>query len=200
MLAIANIRVNHLEKPLGLDDRNPVFSWRIESDVPNTVQTRYRITVSSPKEIVWENSVESRSSAAVPYAGKALESRERYHVTVTVEDNHGVSCTGETDFEMGLFREDWKAKWVEAEHKTSQGPHLRLLQSPSKEMLESIEETMSAPTVFSSSFSLKGEILRARLYLTAHGTYRFSVNGSLCSDRYFAPEFTPYDKLLYFQT
>lgn len=200
MLSIEKIRVNHMEKPLGLDDRNPVFSWRIESDVPDTVQTRYRITVSSPKEIVWENSAESRSSAAVPYAGKALESRERYHVTVTVEDNHGVSCTGETDFEMGLFREDWKAKWVEAEHKTSQGPHLRLLQSPSKEMLESIEETMSAPTVFSSSFSLKGEICRARLYLTAHGTYRFSVNGSLCSDRYFAPEFTPYDKLLYFQT
>lgn len=50
------------------------------------------------------------------------------------------------------------------------------------------------------SFVIHGPIKKATAYATAHGLYRLYVNGSQADDRVLAPEVTPFDKLLTYQT
>ncbi|MCM1194204.1 MAG: glycoside hydrolase family 78 protein, partial [Acetatifactor muris] len=57
------------------------------------------------------------------------------------------------------------------------------------------------PVLFERLFSLpEKKVSKARVYTTACGVYRLYVNGERPDDREFAPEFTSYEKLHYYQT
>lgn len=50
------------------------------------------------------------------------------------------------------------------------------------------------------NFETKGEIVRATLYATALGLYRFFINGTRVGEDYFAPGWTDYRERLYYRT
>ena len=55
---ISNVLVEYQNNPLGLDEENPRFSWRMESDVQNTRQEKCRITVveeGAAGKTVWDS-------------------------------------------------------------------------------------------------------------------------------------------------
>lgn len=84
MLKLTELQVSSRNHPIGLDEQ-PVFSWKMVSDIPDTIQTAYRVRVGS-----WDTGrVESGDSLFVPYAGPALQPRTAYRVQVEVWDNHG---------------------------------------------------------------------------------------------------------------
>lgn len=70
-IRITEMRVNGLDEPRGTDpDGKTVFSWILTSDKARTVQTAYRITVSSRGEKLWDTGkVKSDNSIAVPFEG-----------------------------------------------------------------------------------------------------------------------------------
>lgn len=80
----------------------PVFGWVVHSPVNNTVQTAYRILVSSDKDILLNNTgdawdsgiINSAQSINILYDGKSLELGKVYFWKVKIWDNHGV----ESDF------------------------------------------------------------------------------------------------------
>ncbi len=183
MVRVYDIRVNHLVSPLGMGDASPRFGWKMESDVRNVFQTAYRVTVCSGERCVFDTGeVCSDETQNIPYEGEPLESRERLRIRVCVKTTAG-EASAESFFEMGLLlREDWKGRFIEPENEDADilnpcpVPYLR------------------------RSFTVGEGLVAARIYHTAHGHYRFFINGKKGSAAVFAPGDTNYTVRLQYQT
>src|SRR5262245_56519443 len=84
-LAIARLRCELAENPLGVDLPNPRLSWIVESDARGQRQTAYQILVASTNEALasdngdlWDSGrVESDETLHVPYDGGELQSSQQ---------------------------------------------------------------------------------------------------------------------------
>lgn len=214
MLSIKEIQTLHRNEPLGIDEK-PYFSWKLESDRTNVVQKSWRVTVTEEpcpanseesalsnlkgslrydeghtERIVWDSGIQDSSKQSfIVYDGEPLSSCTRYKVHVHVTAANGDEADGKSWFETAyLDPSDWKALWSESS-------------------LPRISEAeykygKSCPAVlFRKAFHTEEKkIVRARLYATSIGVYRVYLNEKRPDDREFAPEFTAYDHLLYYQT
>ena len=98
---IVQCRCNHQENPLGLD-RIPEFGWRMDSDVPEDIQTSYRILVSGDVGLVeagigdmWDSGrIEGDENVSVHYKGKALMPRKRYYFLIMAWNRTGEMAKG----------------------------------------------------------------------------------------------------------
>lgn len=182
MLEIYDLKVNHRTAPkgLGLDDIR--FGWKIKSDSKNVVQTACRIRVFSGEELLWDTGrIEGNKSQNILYQGKELKSRQSIRWTVAVDT--GCGCVeAEAFFEMGLLSsEDWKGIWIEPETEDA-----HILQPCPVPYLR-------------KRFEVKEGLQKARIYHSAHGSYRFFINGKKGSDRVFAPGDTNYTVRIQYQ-
>jgi alpha-L-rhamnosidase len=83
----AELEVDNLKAPLGIDDPAPHFSWQLHDPARGAKQTAYRITVASRadrllagKPDVWDSGrVDSARSIGVSYGGPALKASTRYY-------------------------------------------------------------------------------------------------------------------------
>lgn len=118
-----DLTCEYLRDPIGLDDAAPRLSWRLDDARRGAKQTAYRVLVASGAEALakdqgdlWDSGkVSSDQSVLVPYAGKALASRQRCFWKVMAWDAAGQPSpwSGAATWEMGLLgRDDWRAKWV----------------------------------------------------------------------------------------
>ena len=88
-MKIKELKVLNMTEPCGIGD-SPYFSWIIESDRQDTVQTVYSLVVKSSNSVVWDTGkVECSKNSFIPYKGKMLKSRCRYSVQITIWDNYG---------------------------------------------------------------------------------------------------------------
>ena len=163
---IYDLRVNDLSAPMGIDKRNPTFSWKMHSHAVGAKQTAYAVTVTDEQdELVWDTGwVESDRSVAIHYDGKALESATRYCVSVKVKDHNGEETAPiSTSFEMGLLGSDplAPAQWITIDEVDA---------SPKKE---------GRLPIYRKAFTAKSgvTIVKARLYSTALGVYESYING-----------------------
>lgn len=195
MLSIKDFRIEYRKNPMGIDVLNPRFSWKLQSDKQNTVQTIYHIVVQAGDEIVWDSGIRLEDTsvcvkyntktfaspsgnAAEKYSGKALKPQTRYEVKVEVTDNHGESAAAEGWFETGLMTTDnWQADWI----------------------THGFEDDLEACAVFVKKFQTKKEVEKARVYASTLGIYEFTVNGEPGSDIHFAPGWTSYQSRIQYQ-
>lgn len=118
--ALKKIFVEYMETPLGLDERAPRFSWKLDSDQKNTFQTSCRIRVSeSDGGECWDSGeLITNESKGISYAGRELKPCTAYQVQVEVSDNFGRRTKGLTWFETGFLdgsMAPWEgAKWIGA--------------------------------------------------------------------------------------
>ena len=64
-----------LKNPLGIDNPQPRFSWRMEGDVVCSPQEKYHIRVFDKEKCVWDSGERfDCKSISIPYEGKALKS------------------------------------------------------------------------------------------------------------------------------
>lgn len=115
-MSIVDLKTDGLTDPLGIDTAEPVFSWKMDSNLVGIQQTAYQITVRDDKNhIVWDSGVKEDSvSTAIPYEGEALVAATPYTWTVTVTDNRGNTIVSDpATFETGLMStEQWDAEWI----------------------------------------------------------------------------------------
>ncbi len=181
-MELYGLKTNERLVPLGVDG-TPYFSWKIRSDRKNVIQTAYRIEIDG----LWDTGrVECRKQAFIVYEGAPLSPCTAYQWRVTVWNNYGEQASAEDSFETALFC--WKADWVE--------------NSIRREPTSEYAYGNSCPAIlFEREFCLtEKRIVRARMYATAFGAYQLKLNGKRPDDREFAPEYTSYEKLLYYQT
>lgn len=179
-MKLYDLRTEYRENPIGLTGKAPRFSWKIESEEQNTIQTAYEINVTDENgNVVWNSGKKaSDQSVLIPYDGEALKDEMLYKVEVSVADNHGnVESIGGT-FETGIFdNTEFIAKML-----TSDFP---------------AEET--ACLVFGKTFAIDKKVKKARLYATAHGVYEVTLNGQTVGDYRMAPGWTSYHNRLQYQ-
>lgn len=123
-LGADHLRAATLQDPLGIGDARPMLSWQVIGP-PGAFQAAYRIRVASDpamlaagKADLWDSGrVEGGVSTGVPYAGRALASRQRCHWQVKLWSPDGESgWSAPAAWEMGLLRPaDWAGEWLAVE-------------------------------------------------------------------------------------
>src|SRR5215471_3573215 len=96
-LVVDHLRTEYKDNPLGLGTSRPRLSWRIHGEGRGIVQADYQLRVArstadlaSGRSLVWDSGrVKSNESIQQPYAGRALQSRQRYYWQVRIWDDKG---------------------------------------------------------------------------------------------------------------
>ena len=55
MLKLYDLTIEYKHHPLGLDEVQPRFGWKLDSDEQNVVQTAWQITLNSEGCPVWDS-------------------------------------------------------------------------------------------------------------------------------------------------
>lgn len=181
---IADPRLDHRKLEDFVISGTPCFSWQMSSSRPGARQQSYRITVYNDNGTVrWDSgTVDSPLSAAIPWGGEPLKSRERGSWQVTVTDDAGATAsTGKIPFEVTLLNNsDWQAHWIS---------------------FDGNNPTTSAPCpYFRKKFRLTEKPVRARLYITARGLFEAYLNGEKTGEDRFVPGWTDFNKQIQFLT
>ena len=181
----ADLRVEYLSDPIGIDITVPRFFWKIvDGTGDGSSQSAYRITARRDGETIWDTGkVRSSEMTHIPYGGPVLKSRDRVEFTVTLwDENDAQGEESEGFFEMGLLEaSDWKGKWISGDYKP--------------------KKNVRCPAdCFRQTFPAAGKLKQARLYITACGLYEAFLNGQRVGDFVLAPGSTDYRKRIQYQT
>jgi alpha-L-rhamnosidase len=157
---------------LGIGQAAPRLSWQIPSAGPGFRQTAYQVEIDGVR-------VEAGSAeqVLVPWPAAPLTSRQAATVRVRVRgDADWSEWSAPATVEAGLLEPaGWSARFV----------------TPG--------ETTGAP-ILTGRLDVPGDVVKARLYATAHGLYRAELNGHRVGDQELAPGWTAYRHRLRYQT
>lgn len=129
-MEITKLYTEYQERPIGIDEAVPRFSWELASEQTNVLQSAYRVRVRRDQKdeddenderngLVWDSGkVTSNRSLGIAYDGPALQACTRYRVYVQVWNQTGEEAEAEDWFETGLMNPDisaWEgAQWIAA--------------------------------------------------------------------------------------
>lgn len=199
-----SLRCENLESPVGIEAKQPRFSWFCHSDSRDFTQGGYRILVAtSPDELkegnadIWDSGwIESSESNLVTFSGENLDPGTTYYWTVAIKNSDGVLSpySSPTRFTTGLYSDDdWQgALWIayEADKEIIAPFH----DEPyAKENIA--EKTIGQYRMpqFRKQFSLKDKKVKAA---TAHvaglGHFDFFINGNKVGDHFLDAGWTNY--------
>ncbi|MCL5999118.1 MAG: glycoside hydrolase family 78 protein [Chloroflexi bacterium] len=187
-MRVTDLRCEYTRNPLGIDVRNPRFSWALQDERRGQRQTAYQLIVaSSPHQLddgvgdKWDSGrVVSDEQVHIVYAGQPLRSAERCYWRVCVWDCDGqVSAWSDSAwFEMGLLDEsDWTSLWFGY----PAGQNGKAL-------------------YFRSFFEVTKPVKWARAYVSGLGLYELYLNGGKANDRVLEPAQTEYAKRVFYTT
>jgi alpha-L-rhamnosidase len=190
-VSVSSLTCEYRHNPLGIESASPAFSWMLNSNERNFFQSAYEIVVgdqlkavTAEKGNMWTTGkILSSETTLIEYKGSPLQSNKRYYWKVRVYDKSGkVSLWSEVAwFETAmLHHEDWTAKWIGDGNK-----------QPEKD--EDYYKEDRAP-LFRRPFSVKKNLLNARLYISGLGYYEAWLNGKRIGDQVLDPGFTTYRK------
>ena len=185
-----DLRCENRVNPLGIDETNPLLSWKISSEARNIIQSAYEIMMAegdssfeNDAKIFWSTGkISSSESANIRYSGNALKPGIRYYWRVRIYDQDGNASAWSATawFETGLQPNDWQAKWI------GDGSSI-----PEKDEDAYLEDPMP---LFRKTFSTGKKIKNARIYISGVGYYEAYLNGKKIGDSVLDPGWTTYSK------
>ncbi len=195
MVAVTNLRVDYLTRPLGLENSRPRFSWTLEAgpgEGRGLAQTAYRVEVALDEasmaggRLSWDSGrIAAARAFDIAYEGPALASRRRcvWRVSVWSNANPAPVQSEVSSWEMGLLSpDDWTSAWIAAPG--SDGADNKPLPA----------------VLMRRAFTAAEAPAAARLYVTALGAYEISLNGARVGDARLAPESTDFRRRALYQT
>jgi alpha-L-rhamnosidase len=183
------LKCESLTRPLGMDAKNPVLSWKLQDASAGARQTAYEIQVASSvtsltagRPDVWDSGrMESDDSIGANYGGPALASSKRYFWRVIVWGREGkrYPASDVSWWETGLLRqENWNAKWIgyeESEHRHVRESGAEWIANGDN---DAPKEVHSAAHDFRFHFDLAKPVRRATLYVTGQDSASAWINGN----------------------
>lgn len=180
------------DQALGIGQSQPRLSWKILGPTKDWVQVGYEVKITRPGASYEEHfNVVSSDSVLVAWPSTPLSSGESAIIQVRVTGSSSDGTLKQTDWsgsamvEAGLLeRSDW------------QGVQLiksRIPADPGKP---------KEPVRFRRLFHvpIDSSVLKARLYVTAHGVYEAEINSKRVGDHVLAPGWQSYHYRLEYQT
>lgn len=190
-LEVVSLAVEGRENFPGIEEKQPLLSWKIRSSSRATEQTAYQVLVSSSGEKLADNQadlwdsgkINSDSSIHVAYEGVALESYQRCYWKVRVWTNHGDSVWSAVNhWQMAMLHpEDWKAQWIGLDtFSAGDRPY--------------DQDTRLAARYLRKEATIEKEIQAATAYISGLGLYECYINGEKVGNDVLTPTLTDYDK------
>lgn len=176
-----HLKCEYLSNPLGIDARQPRFSWRLQHTERGQKQSAYQLLVATRPELLdqdkgdhWDTGkLASEESTQVVYAGKPLESGRTYFWKVRTWDRQGSASpySRMAHFEMGLLTpQEWRGQWI------------------------------GGANQLRTEFQLPEAALRARAYVCGLGYHELRINGAKVGNSVLDPGWTTYDKRVLYVT
>ena len=183
-----HLKCDAMVEPLGIDSKEPLFSWQLQDANIGARQTSYEIKVAtksallvSGKPDVWDSGVvKSERSVGVAYAGPALAPQQRYYWRVEVWDKDGkpYPASDVSWWETGLMDSaNWQAKWIGYEEPESKSVRDGGAQWITNDGDDNYKGQGSSQHDFRLGFDVSGPVKRAVLYATGKDTVSAWVNG-----------------------
>ncbi len=208
MLEPYDLRCEYLVTPLGMDEQQPRLSWRLRSSRRGDRPTAARVTVERrgtsglSTEQCWDSGWRPDASSMVTYGGQPFQSATRYSWSLRVLDADGIPSRPVASwFETGLLNaSDWGAEWI-ARNPEDAGP----AQPPgdadavAADVISHLNRRLPPCAYLRRPFSLEGDLVRGRLYITARGLYEARLNGKRVGDQELAPGWTDYNVRIQYQ-
>lgn len=211
-LYVDELKFNGMKDPVGTSVKQGTLSWKILGEGQNVRQLKCRIQIDTKREFkspVLENIVNTE----IPQweLKGCLMGKTRYFWRVNVcvstetETEVWIGFSESAEFETALEDgESMGAKWIEADETFYQ---------EAEKLAAEIWKTKTIPEdrqeeklgllripYMKTIWNLKEKPTKARIYITAHGLYQLHVNGKKIGFYALAPDFTPYQKSIYYQT
>ncbi|MFC5468500.1 family 78 glycoside hydrolase catalytic domain [Cohnella suwonensis] len=190
-MKIANLLVQYLRNPIGIEKQRPLLGYSLESDERNQTQTAYRILVASTKEQLdshigdlWDSGkVAGSANFAIEYDGLPLSSRQTAFWKVKAWDANDIESewSEQASWEMGLLNEkDWEAAWI------GQG--------------DDADAYKSAAPQIAAEFRVPDytNMVKARAYISGLGLFQASLNGRPLDDAFYHPGESDFSKTVYY--
>jgi alpha-L-rhamnosidase len=179
-----------LTTPLGMDERTPQMSWRLNDSRRGVRQSAFQIQVAtspsllaSDKPNVWDSGrIASNQSVGVRYGGPEMIASKRYYWRVKVWDGDGKPYppSDASWWETGLLNSSrWAdAKWIsyeEDEHRSIRDVHPEWITTPESDF--AVSDNSDAHFYFRYKFELPADARRAKLHITGEDTVGVWING-----------------------
>lgn len=195
-VAVCDLRVENMTRPMGIDIQSPRLSWKIVSTESNVMQQAYHILVSSSLEKLkkdegdlWNSGeITDDASIWIPYQGKTLKDNQHCYWKVRVKTTVGESVWSEpSSWSMGLFIENhWKGRWIG-------------LDSTMSWESETQWSRLGARYV-RHEFTLDKPVKQATLHICGLGLYESYINGTKVGNDVLTPAPSDYRKTLYYNS
>ena len=203
--------VEYAENPINIDKSHPRFSWIVESEGRNKVQTSCKIVVASSlnnlklnRGDLWDSGfIKSSETIHCGYEPDNLKSNSTYYWKVYVKDREGKNHESPVaKFETAFLSPgDWKADWI--------GKGLAAEPLPEQGFYKNVKEQagMSDTVVHDGNSlllryeaNLNKKIRTAKAFISGVGIYELYINGKRVGDHVLAPAKTPYHKYILYDT
>lgn len=185
-----DLECEYLSNPLGIDVLQPRLSWKMgaTASIRGQKQTAYQILVASSQALLdadqgdlWDSGrVDSGESVNIVYDGKPLSAGQKcfWKVRFSNEHHNWSSWSTSACWRMGLFAEDWAAKWIGSAEMESQSVGGR-----------KVNNVMADPW-FRRTFDLMDTPQDAVIYVASIGYHELYVNGQKVGDAVLSPSVT----------
>jgi alpha-L-rhamnosidase len=202
-LTVANPRCDNRINPVGVDSRQPRFSWELISQQQNVMQTAYQIIVADNIDFLYTNygncwdskKITSAASIEVQYKGAALKPAKTYYWKVMVWDNKGNASpwSGMHTITTGLFNAaDWKgARWIAYDVLPDSNIIVPFAHGRGKKEWGTRKNILP---LFRKTFTVNKPIRHATAFISGLGHFEFSLNGKKVGDHFMDPGWTQYSK------
>jgi len=176
-----DLRCDHLENPIGIDNPSPRLSWRINDTRQGAFQSSYRIIVGTDSlDVVrgtgntWDTGKKATSDILVSYSGKELQPFTRYYWKVTTGDMDSKETQSSVhSFETGMMgMANWQGAWI------GDGKDINYEPAP----------------YFRKQFTAGKQIKSARAYIAVGGLYELYINGEKIGNHRLDPMYTRFDR------
>ena len=185
---VGRVRFEHHREALGIGESRPRISWTVQTDRDAWTQQAYEIQVAAPggdTDAESTGRVASAESVLLPWPAEPMGSRARRLVRVRVwgnGDDGPSDWSDPAEVETGLLEPtDWTAQLI-----TPRWPEDTSVDQP--------------PALFRHEFDAPGDVVSARLYVTAHGVVEVELNGSVVGEDVLAPGWSSYRHRLRYHT
>lgn len=112
VLKLVNLRVNHLQNPIGFHIVPLSFSWQIE-EFPNGAMPAWaRVRIFAGDHLVYDSG-ECKDADSLDFpVGFVPAPRSRYRWELTAAADDGSVAQASAWFETGKMDEEWLGRWI----------------------------------------------------------------------------------------
>ena len=184
----AHLECDSLVNPVGIDSKQPEFSWQLRDERYGAQQSAYGIQVASSEEQlksdkpdIWDSGrVTTSQSIGVKYGGPALLPEKRYFWRVKAWDKDGqpYPLSDVNWWETGLMGAgEWRAKWIGGEDRVYKRVREADAEWITNPKVESYSGSGDTRHEFRLAFEIPKAVKSADLFVTGEMTAAAWVNG-----------------------